>query len=262
MRQRDIIDVHQPSRPFFDAFARQIHDDMFGAIARNNGASSAQLYHYRQLQSDVLDKLHDMLPHTPDRIWRQAFYKSMANPEKSRAWKARALNLNPEPAHNAIALSGMAPIHDGERWLLGIAYPSPPPLGPMVDKITDIILIDPKTGIASIHGDDNPSLVLPLTTDRFTVHADAKAWARELAVQRLEWFGSLENARRQANVRPEWTGYAASALLIGDPRKVIWPKATSITAGEGVDAKTLKSALFRQSRIPHVEEQILFGKAA
>ena len=250
MRHRDIIDVTDPARPAMEALTGDIHAATFGAVSRNPNALTT----VREFQDAVLVELYGKAPATAHNIWTRSYYRSIRNSPKSRAWKARAMHFNPGNPMNAIALSGMAPIHDGERWLLGIAYPAPAPLGPIDQEITDIILINPKTGNASLYGDANPALIRPHDQLRFTVHADARTWAREWATARLEWYLSREHARKAANITPVWTPLPPSALAIGDIRKIHWPAATSITASVGVDAKTLRSALFRQANIPHVEQ--------
>lgn len=262
MRHRDIIDVENPCRPAMDDMARGIASSTFGVINRGKGANGQTLLAIREFQDAVIAHLHQSAPETSHNIWKRAYLSSIRRAPKSRAWKARALGLNPANLFNAIALSGMAPIHDGERWQLGIAYPAPAPIGPLDIMITDIILIDPKTGSASLYGDASPALIEAADCQKFTVHADARVWAREWANHRLEWFLGRELARKAANIMPQWTPYPPSALALGDIRKIHWPAATSITAGTGIDAKTLRSALFRQANIPHVEQPFSIGVAA
>jgi len=251
MRQRDIIDVNNAARPF--------HDEMCRNVASIR-PTATNLTAVREHQEAILAHLYDHIERTPDTIFRQAFRASMANPAKSRAWKARALNLNPKDPSLAIALNGMAPVRSGESWMLGIAYPAPAPIGGGTDPIEAIILIDPKTGAASIDGDD--TLIPARDPDRFTVHADARVWAREQATARLEWFYMRDQARAMSNAILPWNGEPESALAVGDIRKIRWPDATQITAGTGIDPKTLRSALFRQARIPHVEAPLQMGRAA
>lgn len=250
MRHRDIIDVHQPARPFYNQLGKDVFRIRDGFIRKGAISEAAQM------MDDMLGALQETAPKTPHNIWKFAFQRSLSNAPKSRAWKARALHLDATDPHMSMALSGMAPIHDGERWMLGVAFPSPPPFGPLDQEITDIIMIDPKTGAASLHGDVGSSLVAPLDTQRFTVHADARTWAREQATARIEWFYRSQQAHKVANVPPIWTGYPDSALLIGKADEVQWPKAIAITAGVGIDHAALKKLMFKQARIPHVEAQL------
>ena len=91
--------------------------------------------------------------------------------------------------------------------------------------------------------------------------ADAKAWAREIAASAVEWFYRREQAHRVANIAPDWLG-APSALAIGSQDKIAWPRVTAVTAGDGIDAARLKKAIFRQTRITHVESAMQIGRAA
>lgn len=258
MRQRDYIGSSAGVR---QAIAGAYADTAaaFGADPERNQVIIRSL---GEFQCVTLEALEADEPDTPAKLYRRARRASLTNAVKSRAWKTRALNLNPASIDNAAALSGMAPIHDDERWQLAIAYPAPHPLGGPSQEITDLIIIDPKTGAASIHGDTGPTLVLPADADRFTVHADARVWAREYATDRLEWFfGELRRNRKVDAARP-WHGAPPSALAIGDITRIQWPQATTITAGAGIDAKALRSVIFRQANIPHVEAPLQLGRAA
>jgi len=193
----------------------------------------------------------------PDRPWHAAKMRELTgNAKKVLRWKASALNFNPDSPNLDLALSGMTPWNDGEKWMLAVALPAPEPFsfarehgGP-----DGIILIDPKTGEASVLGDSNPALILPIETDHLTVHTDARLWARDFATARVEWLFGKFNAERVANITPKWTGMPPAALLIGDPIKVAWPRGANITVGEGVDAKAIQKAIYAQSRTSRVHQ--------
>lgn len=203
-------------------------------------------------------------PDSIGKIWRRAKLNELTrDTRKVIRWKARALGVNPESQNIDIALSGMAPYHDGEKWLLAIALPAPEPMNHNPDyEPDDLILLDPATGNASVHGDASSLLFLPMETDRFTVHACAKTWAREFATARVEWLYSKFNAQKIANITPIWTGLPPSALLIGDVAGVRWPRGAVIEAGEGIDARKLQFAIYDQSRTSRVHQPQNIGRAA
>lgn len=256
MRHRDIIDVHQPAKPFFDALAADI-------VAIKDGyLRHGRFDEYAAYQREIISILRDMAPDGMWKDWRAAVSFQLKNPAGATAWKARALNLNEADPHMSIALANMAAMKVNGEWMLAIPMPLPCPVGPKYDEPEEIVLIHPQTGAARLYSDDVPSLVEPIYTDRFTVHADARVWAREIASHAVEWLYHCESARRIANIRPDWNGYPSSALAIGDIGKIIWPQINTITVGAGVDAAQLKKIIFRQARITHVEAPLQMARAA
>jgi len=150
----------------------------------------------------------------------------------------------------------------GETWMLAVAVPAPKPLTWPQVEVTDIVLIDPATGKATLYGDSAPAIILPADAQRFTVKTDAMAWARAFATARLEWFYNRRNAKRAANIEPVWTGLPPSALAIGDISKIRWPMADVITAGDGVDPKRLTAVVRRQFHLPRIHSNTDFRSAA
>lgn len=195
---------------------------------------------------NLCDEIHQALdahePDTADKLWRAARRIEQQKWESAHQWKCRMLELNPATTPT-LALGGMTAVNlDG--WKLAVAIPAPSPMTIDHVPITDIVLIDAK-GQASIYKSKAPKLIEPVSTRKFTVHADAKTWAREFARSRLEHAHSARIAQREANIPPVWHGRPPSALALGSLAKIDWPFAELITAGAGVDPKTL-NRLFRK----------------
>lgn len=254
MRPRDIIDVNDPSAPFH-AEASQITRETVDSYIKKGAFAEAG-----QFQRQMIAILDDITGETVGTAWRKAVRSQFKNPRAATQWKARALNLDADDQHMSIALASFAPMK-AQTWMLAVPLPIPCPIGPKFAEPEDIVLIDPETSAASLHSGDTDTLIHNHGQDRFTVMADAKAWAREIAVAAIEWFYRCDQARRVANIYPAWTG-APSILAIGDQDKIIWPRVTSITAGPGIDAARLKKAIFRQTRIAHVQSPMQIGRAA
>lgn len=201
--------------------------------------------------SRLCDQIHAVLDahtdDTPDKLWRAARRTERTKWESAHQWKCRMLDLNPATTPT-LALGGMTPINlDG--WKLAIAVPAPSPMTIDHVPITDIVLIDAK-GQASIYKSKAPTLIEPISTQRFTVHADAKTWAREFARARLEHVHSARIAKREANIPPVWHGRPPSALAIGSLTKIDWPPFEELTVGDGIDPKKLNSVIRRpRSRV-------------
>ena len=196
-------------------------------------------------------------PDTPDKLWRAARRKEREKWESAHMWKCRMLDLNPATTPT-LALGGMTAMNvDG--WKLAVALPAPSPMTIEHVAITDIVLMD-ADGQATVNNSKAPTLFEPINTQRFTVHADAKTWARDFARQRLEHVRAAQAARRNANIPPAWHGRPASALLIGSPSKIDWPASDLITAGEGISSKDLARAL-RKPRT-NVHAHLNFRSAA
>jgi hypothetical protein len=230
-------------------FERLVYDRHVGKGTDPTGETLLMGDLYKQF----VDILMDMRTDSPDKMWDVAKLAELrTNAAKARRWKARALGLNPDQANLDVALSGMTPWHDGERWLLMVAYPSPRPMAVKDMEVTDLVLIDPGSGAATHFGEAQPTLLCPVNDDDFTVHADARHWAREWATSRLEWFFSKRLARQRANVEPIWTGMPPSALAIGDVRQIQWPHAEQITAGVGIDPKALVAGVRRLFHLPRI----------
>lgn len=184
---------------------------------------------------------------TPDKLWRAARRLERHKWESAHMWKCRMLDLNPATTPT-LALGGMTAMNvDG--WKIAVAIPSPSPMTIEHVTITEIVLID-ADGNAKLFTTKLPSLIEPISTQRFTVHADAKTWARDFARARLEHVRTAQAARRQANIPPTWHGRPPSALAVGKIDKIDWPASDFITAGEGIDPKKLSRLLRKpQTRV-------------
>jgi len=266
MRQRDYLFAGDAHRSACGAILGQL-----AAAAKDIAALTLDQIEGRdalavlRIWRNSMAALHRMTEEvSPSSIWRSAKLNELTrDTRKVIRWKARALGVNPESQNIDIAVSGMAPYHDGEKWLLAIALPAPEPMNHNPDyEPDDLILLDPATGNASVHGDASSLLFLPMETDRFTVHACAKTWAREFATARVEWLYSKFNAQKIANITPIWTGLPPSALLIGDISKVRWPRGAVIEAGKGIEARKLQFAIYDQSRTSRVHQPQNIGRVA
>jgi hypothetical protein len=217
---------------------------VFGPIEAKLDAPIESMADVRRLQKTIQtihDVLDDHAPDTADKLFRASQRRERQSYDSAHQWKCRALGLNPATTPT-LALGGMTPINlDG--WFLGIACPAPSSMAPDMTEITTLVLLDPKTGKASIYKDKAAQLVAPVNTREFTVHADATTWARDFARSRLEFVRTAQAARRIANIPPVWHGRPPSALAIGKLEKIDWPFAEIVTAGEGVDAKALNRIL-------------------
>lgn len=206
---------------------------------------------YRALLTDAERAADD---HSPGAIFWRAWRASMSDAPRSRAWKARALNLNPEPLHNAIALAGMAPLQWDDRWHLAVALPQPNPAGDPHAYVEDIVLIDPKTSRAHVMGDHGATHIAPDTAQRLTVHTDAKAWARDIALQRLEWYQTRRARRHALQVEPSWNGHPAAALILAAPSKVRWSDIQAdIIEVPAELRRDVHRAVIAQARLPRIE---------
>lgn len=206
---------------------------------------------YRALVVEIDREFPD---HSPHAIFWRAWRASMSDASRSRAWKARALGLNPEPLHNAIALAGMAPIQWEERWHLGVALPQPDPAGGYLDPVEDVLIIDPRSGAAHILGDIGATHIAPASAQRLTIHTDAKAWARDIALQRLEWYRTRQDRRRALQVDPTWTGNPVAALLLAKPAKVRWSEIHADVIEVPADLRRdIHRAVMAQARLPRIE---------
>lgn len=239
MRRRDII----MASPYAAELAtQQVFAPVLDAINRpmQTMADVRRMAHTIEAIHEALDQ---HAPDSPDTLFRRSQRRERQSSDSAHAWKCRALDLNVQTTR-PIALAGMTPINiDG--WKLGIAVPSPSPVSLDMTEIDTLVILDPKSGEASIHQHKGPALIEPANTQRFTVHADAKAWARDFALARLEFVHASRQARRIANVPPAWNGLPPSALALGPVGKIDWPAADVITAGEGIDVKALNRALRR-----------------
>lgn len=189
---------------------------------------------------------------SPGTLFRRAELTAVRNAPKARAWKARALNLNPEPLHNAVALAGMTPMRIEGKWMLAVAVPQPRYAD---DPIDDVVVIDPRTSKARVLGDHAAAVVAPRRhTEKLAVHTDAKAWARDIALHRLEWYRTRASRRRMIQAEAVWSGDIPSALLLDKPAKVRWAdldaNILNVPAHLRVD---VRKAVFAQARLPQVE---------
>jgi hypothetical protein len=244
MRRRDII----IAGPYAAEIAiRQVFAPIDEALDTSMN-SMADVRTMSKLCAEITDVLDAHTDDTPDKLWRAARRIERTKWESAHQWKCRMLSLNPATTPT-LALGGMTAMNvDG--WKVAIAIPSPSPMTIEHVPITEIVLID-ADGNASLFTTKQPSLIEPINTQRFTVHADAKAWARDFARARLEHVRSAQQARRQANIPPVWHGRPPSALAIGPMNKIDWPFAELITAGEGVDVKALNRLIRRPAPRAH-----------
>ncbi|WP_439538700.1 hypothetical protein [Sphingomonas sp.] len=189
---------------------------------------------------------------SPGTLFRRAEMTASVNAPKARAWKARALQLNPEPLHNAVALAGMAPMRFKDSWMLAVAVPQP---RYSTDPIDEVVVIDPRTGSAHVLGDHTTPVVAPrLHSDKLSVHTDAKAWARDIALHRLEWFRTRQTRRRLLQADATWSGDIPSALLLDKPAKVRWADLDASILDVPAELRgEVRKAVFAQARLPRVE---------
>lgn len=256
MRLRDFINVYDPAQPFRDEIGAGCQSTVDSYLTRKDWSGAARF------QREMIAELESLAPSGIGKDWRKALRNQAQNPRGATRWKAQALNLDATDPHMPIALACFAPAKIGDVWMLAVPLPLPRPLGPKFADPEEIVLIDPKTGGAILHGGDTALLLPSAAQDRFVVMADAKAWAREIATAVIEWLYRCDNARREANINPAWDGYPPSALAIGDTSKIIWPQAKSIVAGQGIDAADLKKVIFRQAAITRVESPMQIARAA
>jgi hypothetical protein len=189
---------------------------------------------------------------SPDALFRRAELQAASNAPKARAWKARAISLNPEPLHNAVALGGMVPMQVAGKWMLAVALPQPRYAD---DPIDDVVVIDPKTGKARVLGDHTAPIVAPRRhADKLPVHTDPKAWARDIALHRLEWFRTRASRRRMIQADAQWTGDIPAALLLATPNKVRWADLDAEILDVPAHLRAdVRKAVFAQARLPRVE---------
>lgn len=238
-RRRDIL---MASSLGAELATRQVFAPVIDALDQPMN-DMAEVRYLATLMKDVHAVLDENTPDTADKLWRAARRQELESYDTSHAWKCRALGLN-QATTPTLALGGMTPMNvDG--WKLAVAIPAPSPMDMQHIPITDIVLIDPKTGNATLFGSKAPQLIEPVSTQKFTVHADAKTWARDFARARLEHVRTAQQARRIANIPPIWSGRPPSALAIGQLTKIDWPFSEIVTAGEGIDPKAL-ARLFRR----------------
>lgn len=192
--------------------------------------------------------------HSPNAIFWRAWLASMANAPRARAWKARALSLNPDPLHNAIALAGMAPLQWEDRWHLVVALPQPNPADGMLDYVDDVVLIDPKSGAAHVMGDHGATHIAPAAAQRLAIHTDAKAWARDIALHRLEWYRMRQARRAALQVDPTWIGDPPAALILAKPAKVRWSDLRADVIEVPAELRQdVQRAMMAQARLPRIE---------
>lgn len=185
---------------------------------------------------------------TPEKLWRAARRHERTKWESAHMWKCRMLDLNPATTPT-LALGGMTAMNvDG--WKVAVALPAPSPMTIEHTPITEIVLID-ADGNAKLFTTKAPTLIEPISTQRFTVHADAKTWARDFARARLEHVRMAQDARRKANIPPTWHGRPPAALALGKIEKIDWPFSEQVTAGEGVDPKKLARLLRKPTTRVH-----------
>lgn len=205
-------------------------------------------------------RIKSLIPvdHSPAAIWRRAYQRSISDgkAERSRRWKARAINLDPEPLHNAIALSGMAPLQVDEEWMLAVAIPQPAPTNDMGYNIEDVILVNPKTGKAKWMGDMGATHVAPPAgmVRRLPVMPDAKEWARHIALDRLEFWHTRAERRRMIQADPIWNGWPTAALLLVEPKKMRWSQLDAAVLEVPADMREIvRRAVLADARLPKIE---------
>lgn len=234
-------------------------DEEYDAAAAQNFAA---LMAFADFDRQLLTRVQALCPdHSVGAIWRRAYRASICSGRavKSRRWKARAIGLNPEPMYNVIALSGMTPIHVDERWMLAVAIPQPTPLaqGGVAREIDDVVLIDPDTGDASVMGDAGATHIAPPPigmVDRLPVMTDAKAWARQIALDRLEWWNLRKERHRMIQAEPTWDGWPTAALLLVDPKKMRWSALSATVLEVPAEMREIvRRAILSEARLPRVE---------
>ncbi len=259
MRQRDILIASPMGANLATADALNPVYTAYDAAHKSlrTTAPMAGVRALRDLNSAMFEVLADITPDSPGKTFRACRRREADSPETAHAWKCRALELNPETTPRA-ALGGMTPLRTEDGWRLAVAYPAPCPVGPTFDDPCDLVLIDPKTGTASTE-DGRPTLIEPAHGGRFTVHADARHWAREIATARMEFIHRYFAEVAIGNVKPVWIGAPPSALAIGSLAKIDWPFADFVTAGVGIDAKALVRILRRPSARVHAPINLRSG---
>lgn len=190
--------------------------------------------------------------HRPGAIWRRA--RRAALTPRARRWTARALDLDPEPTHNVIALSGMAPLLVDDRWHVAVAWPQPEP-GTGLTTPDDVVLIDPATNTAAVLGDAGVAMIAPaIRHDRISVTADPKAWARAIALDRLEWWRCRADRERLLQAPPAWSGQPPHALILVPPKRVPWRELDAAIIDVPPDLRTtVHRAVLAQARLPRIE---------
>ena len=244
MRRRDII----IAGPYAAELATR---QVFGPVDEALNAPLSSMADVKSM-SKLCDEIHAALdahePDTPDKLWRAARRLERTKWESAHQWKCRMLSLNPATTPT-LALGGMTAMNvDG--WKVAVALPAPSPMTIEHVPITEIVLID-ADGNAKLFTTKAPTLIEPINVQRFTVHADAKTWARDFARQRLEHVRTAQAARRQSNIPPTWHGRPPAALALGNLTKIDWPFSDLITAGEGVEPKTLARLLRKPNTRVH-----------
>lgn len=189
---------------------------------------------------------------TPAMLFRAAERAAHRAAPKARAWKARAINLNPEPLHNAVALAGMVPMRIEDTWMLAVAIPQPRYTD---DAIGDVVVINPRTSKARVLGDHAAAVVAPRRhAAKLAVHTDPKAWAREIALHRLEWFRTRQMRRKLLQAEATWSGDIPSALLLDKPARVHWADLDAEILDVPAHLRAdVRKAVFAQARLPRVE---------
>jgi hypothetical protein len=202
---------------------------------------------YRRLDAIIDD-------HCPGSVWRRAERASRADLPRSRAWKARFLDLNPEPLHNAIALAGMVPLMWEDTWHLAVALPQPEPLGLPNPEVDDVILIA-RDGTAQMLGDRECAYFAPRRRqERIRITRDAKQWARDIALQRLEWWRLRGDRRRKLHAEPTWCGEPEGGLIMGPLKRVRWSDFDATVIEVPADLRQeINRAVYAQARLPRVE---------
>jgi len=214
--------------------------DTFAALARDYADF------YRRLDAIADD-------HSPGAVWRRANRASRADLPRARKWKARFLDLDPAPLHNAVALDGMAPMLWEDAWHLAVALPQPGPYA--LEFEPDDVLLIARDGRAQMLGDPACAYIAPAREqERLTIRTDAKAWARDIALQRLEWWGLRRERRRLLQAEPTWVGEPTTALIMGPLAKVRWSDFRATVIEVPADLRQqVNRAVYAQAQLPRIE---------
>lgn len=160
---------------------------------------------------------------------------------------------------------------DDRNWIAG-AVGAPPCLTVgdwQSSDITDVILWHPPTGDVRILGEAAKidMIILPFGgSETLTVFAEPWAFFRAWADKRAAFLAQWQTAKAGRHAllpREPRDGNIPGAIVVGDVAKA-WREvdAPVVEAGPGVDAKTLKSAIFRAARLPRVVEASRYRRAA
>lgn len=193
---------------------------------------------------------------TPGEAWMNARW------DHQRKAIFRALRIAPDESCASYAITPFRIMRD-DRGIACIGgavgvWRSLAPKGWTEDRITDVILWDPKGGTVSLVGSDDAAIVMPYDCEpRITVYADGFAFFRAWADNRAATFERLRLAKqhRSLTAAEPLDGGLPGILVVGELLKLPWHSlgASVLVAGPGINAKALNTAVIRSARLPRVE---------